>query len=451
MTIAEAARRLRARELSSVELTQDCLSRIDRLNPRLNAFVTVTHPLALEQARAADAAFARGTDLGPLQGIPVAAKDIFDTAGVRTTYGSRIFAEHVPAADAALIRALRDAGAVLVGKTGLHEFAYGITSTNPHFGAIRNPWNPERIPGGSSGGSAVAVATGMALMALGTDTGGSIRIPSSFCGVCGIKPSFGLLSTQGCRALAASLDHMGPMAASVEDLALSLSVLSGHPPAPKRRSLAGLRWGIAENYFFDHALPEVREGVWRMAQAAAGLGAAVETVRVAAAEELTEAAFRIILAEAADSVADVWDRRAEFGEDVRQRFEQGRAQDPLLYLRAQQERVAASREFLRVFARCDILLAPATPTAAPRIGQTTLTEGGKEVDLRVATTRPSRPINLLGIPALALPCGTSPDGLPLGAQLLAPWGQERRLLAAGALLESVLGPWARPIDAGVAN
>jgi aspartyl-tRNA(Asn)/glutamyl-tRNA(Gln) amidotransferase subunit A len=450
MTIEEAGRQLRTRGISSVELTEQCLRTISRLNPVLNAFLTVTAELALRQAKAADEAFARGEDRGPLQGIPFAAKDIFDTAGVRTTYGSRIFAEHVPASDAELIRILGDSGAVLVGKVGLHEFAYGITSANPHFGAVRNPWDPERIPGGSSGGSGAAVAAGMALMALGTDTGGSIRIPSSFCGVCGLKPTFGRLSTAGCRPLSASLDHMGPMAASVEDLALSMAALDGRAPAPERRSLAGLRFGVPENYFFDHAQPEVREGVLRMARVAADLGASVEEVRVTGAEELTEIAFRIILPEAADSVADLWDRRGEFGEDVRARFEQGRNQDPLLYLRAQQQRVAAAREFLRVFERCDVLLAPSTPTAAPRIGQTTLNEGGREVDLRVATTRPSRPINLLGIPSLALPCGFA-GGLPLGAQLLAAAGQDGRLLAAGRLLEKALGPRRHPPEHPAAN
>lgn len=450
MTIEEAGRQLRTRGISSVELTEQCLRTISQLNPVLNAFLTVTAELALRQAKAADEAFARGEDRGPLQGIPFAAKDIFDTAGVRTTYGSRIFAEHVPASDAELIRILGESGAVLVGKVGLHEFAYGITSTNPHFGAVRNPWDPERIPGGSSGGSGAAVAAGMALMALGTDTGGSIRIPSSFCGVCGLKPTFGRLSTAGCRPLSASLDHMGPMAASVEDLALTMAALDGRAPAPERRSLAGLRFGVPENYFFDHAQPEVREGVLRMARAAADLGASVEPVQVSAAEEVTEIAFRIILPEAADTVADLWDRRGEFGEDVRARFEQGRNQDPLLYLRAQQERVAAAREFLRVFERCDILLAPSTPTAAPRIGQTTLNEGGREVDLRVATTRPSRPINLLGIPSLALPCGFA-GGLPLGAQLLAAAGQDGRLLAAGRLLEKALGPRRLPPEHPAAN
>lgn len=444
MTIEEAGKQLRTRGISSVELTKHCLAAIDRWNPTFNAFLTVTGELALDQARAADQAFGRGEDRGPLQGIPVAAKDIFDTAGVRTTYGSRIFTGHIPQSDAELVRVLRESGAVLVGKTGLHEFAYGITSSNPHFGPVRNPWNPERVPGGSSGGSGVAVATEMALMALGTDTGGSIRIPSSFCGVCGLKPTFGRLSTEGCRPLSASLDHMGPMAASVRDVALAMAVLDGTPPAPVRRSLGGLRIGVPDNYFFDHAQPEVREGVQRLARTAADLGATVEPVRLNAVEELTEIAFRIILPEAADTVAGLWDRRDEFGDDVRKRFEQGRAQDPLLYLRAQQERVAAAREFLRVFAAFDILVAPSTPTAAPPIGQTTLNEGGREVDLRVATTRPSRPVNLLGIPSLALPCGMSAEGLPIGAQLMAAHGHDRRLLAAGSLLESVLGPWQRP-------
>jgi aspartyl-tRNA(Asn)/glutamyl-tRNA(Gln) amidotransferase subunit A len=242
---------------------------------------------------------------------------------------------------------------------------------------------------------------------------------------------------------------MGPMAASVRDVALGMAVLSARPIAAPRASLAGLRVGVPENYFFDHAATEVRDGVLRLVRSAADLGAQVVHVRLDAVEELTDLALAIILPEAADTVATLWDRRDEFGEDVRERFERGRAQDPLIYLRAQRQRVAAARRFLRVFASCDVLAAPATPTPAPQIGQTKLMEGGREVDLRMATTRPSRPINLLGIPSLTMPCGFSPEGLPLGAQLLAPAGHEDRLLSVGSLLETVLGPPLQPKLEGI--
>ncbi len=439
MTIEEAGAALRSRTISSVELTGQCLRRIEQLNPSLNVFMTVTATEALAAAARADGAFSRGDDAGPLQGIPVAVKDLFDTKGVRTTYGSVIFDSHIPSADAAAVESLKSTGAVLLGKLGLHEFAYGITSSNPHFGPVRNPWNPECIPGGSSGGSGVAISTGMALLTLGTDTGGSIRIPSSFCGIYGLKPTFGRVSTAGCRPLSESLDHMGPMAGSVRDLALAMRVLTGSPVESAGGTLGGIRVGVPTNFFFDHAVPEVRAAVLRVRDAARDAGAEVVEVEVDAVDELIEIALAIILPEAADSVASLWDRRDEFGTDVRARFEAGRSQDPLVYLRAQRGRVGAARRFRGVFDRCDFLLTPATPTPAPRIGETVLRQDGAEVDLRLATTRLSRPINVLGIPSLALPCGISTGGLPIGAQLLAPWGHDDALLEAGALLEAALG------------
>ena len=301
MTILEAASQLRARKLSSVDLTTAALDRVQKLNPRFNAFLTVLQESALDRARKADEELARGADLGPLHGIPVAVKDVFCTKGVRTTCGSVLFKDHVPAHDAAVVEKLASAGAVLIGKLTLHELAYGVTSNNPHFGAVRNPWNPDCIPGGSSGGSGAAVAAGMVFMAMGSDTGGSIRIPAAFCGTVGLKPTFGRVSRYGVMPLDFSLDHMGPLTRSVRDAAVVLNALAGYDArddTSSRRavedyvpqaepSIAGLRVGVPQNFYFEHLQPDVDRAVRAMVQIAESLRAQIVPVRmpdIAAAE-----------------------------------------------------------------------------------------------------------------------------------------------------------------------
>src|SRR5579863_3929421 len=252
MTIAEAREKLRARRVSSVELTKECLRQIDKLNPVLNAFITVTADTALAHAEELDRELARGIDRGPLHGIPIAHKDLMWTKGVRTTSGSKIFADFVPDRDAAVVAKMDKAGGVMVGKAGLHELAYGITSDNPHFGTIRNPRNPEHSPGGSSGGSGVAVATGMAYVATGTDTGGSIRVPASYCGVVGLKPTYGLIDRSGVQPLGVSLDHVGPLARTVGDVRVALDAMSDaaqRKPGPA--SVREIRVGLPENFYFE--------------------------------------------------------------------------------------------------------------------------------------------------------------------------------------------------------
>src|SRR5579884_2420777 len=243
MTISEAAAKLRAREVSSVELARESLRAIHREQPRLNAFITITEDLALEQARRADEERARGIDRGPLHGIPYALKDVFATRGIRTTCGSKLFADFVPDHDSAVYERLRDAGAVLMGKTGLHELAYGITNNNPHFGPVRNPRDPERIPGGSSGGSGAAVAAGMVFFAMGTDTGGSIRIPAAYCGCVGFKPTYERISRRGMMPLSFSLDHAGPLARTARDAELVMRVLAVFQDAPESSERLGWRIG----------------------------------------------------------------------------------------------------------------------------------------------------------------------------------------------------------------
>lgn len=451
-TLLEAARALRLRQVSSQELTRHALDRIQRLDVRLRAFITVTGEEALAAAARADEELARGVDRGPLHGIPVAVKDVFATRGIRTTCGSKIFADYVPDFDAAVVERLRASGAVLVGKTNMHELAYGITSTNPHYGAVRNPWNPERIPGGSSGGSAAAVASGMVYLAMGSDTGGSIRIPAAYCGVIGLKPTFGRVSRYGVLPLDFSLDHMGPIARSVRDAAVALHVLAGFDPRdetssrrpvepylpPEEVSLAGLRLGLPENFYFERVAARVAEAVRRAAQEAERLGAAVVPVRVPDIAAMNDISRVILLAEAAAVMAPYLSRRQDFGADVRLLLEQGCLLAATDYLQAQRLRRLWQDEFGRLWRQVDCLLTPTTPDAAPRIGQTTVDFNGVAEDARLAATRFVRAINLMGWPAVSIPCGYDAEGLPLGLQIIAPAFQEARLLRVAAALETVL-------------
>jgi aspartyl-tRNA(Asn)/glutamyl-tRNA(Gln) amidotransferase subunit A len=435
MTIAEAGRALRARKVSSVELAGQCLEQIAKLNPKLNAFITVTGDSALARARELDRELAQGTDRGPLHGIPIAHKDLMWTRGVRTTSGSKILADFVPDRDAAVVEKLNLAGAVMLGKAGLHELAYGITSDNPHFGAIRNPCNPEHSPGGSSGGSAVAVATGMAFVATGTDTGGSIRVPASFCGICGLKPTYGLVDRAGVQPLGLSLDHVGPLAQTVDDVRLALDAMSDAPSRkPSPASLREIRAGLPENFYFDTVAPGVKAAVDRAARRAEELGVRVTPVRVPDIDALNTAGLAILLSEAAAVHQANRHRRAEFGADVLALLDQGSLVPAADYINAQRVRKALLAEFHALFRSIDCLLTPTTPIAAPRIGQTEIVLDGTKFDTRILATRLVRGLNVLGFPALSIPCGRSPEGLPIGLQIVArPW-EENLALALGEAL-----------------
>ncbi len=436
MTISEAARALRSGRVTSAELTKQCLSKIAEFNPILNAFVTITADSALAHAQALDRELAAGIDRGPLHGIPIAHKDLMWTKGVRTTSGSKIFADFVPDKDAAVVEKLASAGAVLVGKAGLHELAYGITSDNPHFGTIRNPRNPEYSPGGSSGGSAVAVVTGMAFMATGTDTGGSIRVPASFCGVAGLKPTYGLVDRNGVQPLGLSLDHVGPMARTVSDLRLALDAMS----EPVRRrpgpaSVGQIRVGMPENFYFDSVLPEVKTAVHHAAQRAEELGACVIPVRVPDIEALNVIGLVILLSEASAIYRKHLARRQDFGPDVMSLLDQGSLIPATDYVNAQRQRKVLLNEFHALFRTIDCLFTPATPITAPRIGQTEINVDGVTYETRMLTTRFARGFNVLGFPALSIPCGWSPEGLPIGLQLIARPFEENLLLTTGEALE----------------
>jgi aspartyl-tRNA(Asn)/glutamyl-tRNA(Gln) amidotransferase subunit A len=449
VTIREAAESLRRRRISAVELTTAALSRIERINPKLQAFITVTAERALQQARQADSELAAGKDRGPLHGIPVAVKDLFYTRGVLTTGGSPIYRNFVPDKDAFAVARLEAAGAVMAGKLNMHELAYGITSANPHFGAVANPWNPGHSPGGSSGGSGAAVAAGLVCAALGTDTGGSIRIPASFCGTVGLKPTYGRVSRRGVLPLSWSLDHVGPLTSSVRDAALVLNAIAGHDPADASSSrrpvvdfvpdddcaVRGLRIGFPRNFFFERLDADVELCVRGAIARLESLGAEVKPVTLPDISALNAVARMILLCEASAGLEPHLKNRGQFGPDVLALLDQGRLLPATDYIHAQRLRKQMQREFAQVWSGVDCLVAPTTPNTAPRIGDSTVKLGGIEEDVRLATTRLVRSINLLGLPALSIPCGLSGSGLPVGLQIIGPPFEEALILRVGAALE----------------
>lgn len=441
MTIAQTGAALRSGKFSIREYIEDTLRRIAETQERLNAFITVTSDAARARAAMLDQELARGIDRGPLHGIPIAHKDNIFTRGVRTTAGSKIFADFMPDRDAEIVRQLNEAGAIVIGKTGLHELAYGATSANPHFGAVRNPWNRDRIPGGSSGGSAAAVAAHLVPFATGTDTGGSIRIPASFCGVVGLKPTYDRVSRRGVMPLGLTLDHVGPLARTVRDAALAFSLIATHgsgylPPA--HADLRGMRIGVPDNFFVDNIAPEVMLSFRAAVQTAAALGAHVTEVRLPDAGALNVVGRIVQLAEASGLFAGFLDRRGDFGSDVLALVEQGRLIPGTDYVNAQRARRLLTRDFSKIWMNLDCLMTPATPMTAPKIGERSIALGSLSEDVRGAATRLARPFNVLGWPALAVPCGFSSEGLPIGLQLVAPPRQEDTLLQAGAALEDAL-------------
>lgn len=439
MTILEAAAALRAGHISCMELTTECLQQIARLNPELNAFVTVAEASARARAAELDRELAQGIDRGALHGIPIAHKDLIWTKGIRTTSGSKLFADYVPDRDATVAERLSTAGTVMLGKTGLHELAYGITSKNPHFGTIRNPHDPERTPGGSSGGSGVAVATGMALMATGTDTGGSIRIPASFCGVVGLKPTYGLVNRDGIQPLGFTLDHVGPLTQTVADARASLAVMADPTLLrPAGRSVDQIRIGLPENFYFTEVAAEVRDAVHRAARIAEQLGAQVVPVQVPDMEALTAVGRVILLAEASALYEPYLSRREAFGADVLALLDQGRLIPATDYVNAQRLRKVLLDEFHQLFRAIDCLFTPTTPIVAPRIGQQQVEIDGEVHDVRIAVTRLTRGMNVLGFPALSMPCGRSPEGLPIGLQMIARPFEENILFVMGEALETRL-------------
>jgi len=439
---------LRRRKISPVELLDAVLERIERLNPELNAFITVAAEQARADARRAEREIARGRHRGPFHGIPLPLKDNIETQGIRTTAGSKILADFVPARDADVVSALRQAGAVIIGKTNLHEFAYGITNENPHYGPARNPWDRTRVSGGSSGGSAVALASGMGFGSVGTDTGGSIRIPSALCGIVGLKPTFGRVSTRGVIPLSVSLDHVGPLARSVDDVALLLAAISAKEHAFRAPAAGGrgresrrlrVTLGWPRDFFFEKVDDEVARAIETAVKLLEKRGAKVRQISLPHITDSADAGTQIALAEALhyhQSAGFYPARAADYGADVRSRLELGgnvRAAD---YLRALDARAPIVAEFDAALAGVDAIVAPPAPIAAPRIGESVVKIRGEEETVRSALVRVSRPANFTRHPAISIPCGFTADGLPIGLQLIGRHWDEARLLEIAQFYES---------------
>jgi len=442
LSIEQAARLLRRREISPVDLVEVALARIERAGSKLNVFLTVLAAQARRQARKAEGEIRRGRMRGPLHGIPVSLKDNFETRGIRTTAGSKILAGWVPDRDSDAARSLAQAGAILLGKTNMHEFAYGITGENPHFGCSRNPWAPERISGGSSGGSVVAVATGMGFASLGTDTGGSIRIPSALCGIVGLKPTYGLVSTVGVVPLGISFDHVGPIARRVTDASILLETIAGKYPRGETQSIRPtlrkkgsrkLRVGWPKDYFFDRLDGEVRSAVVAAAKQCESLGARVEEVSLPRTTRAVEVATNMIVAEASayhESQGYFPARAAEYGDDVRGHLEFGHNLLAVDYFRGVAARQEVIEDFQAAFEKVDVLVAPTSPITAPPVGETQVRVAGeRETTTRAELLRLTRPANITGMPAISIPCGFTRAGLPVGLQLMGPRWSEARLLA----------------------
>lgn len=426
-SVVELGRRLRAGSLTSVELTQAALDSIERLNPLLNAFVCVDAPVALAQARKADALFAQGLDVGPLQGIAVAVKDNIDTFDYVTTYGSAHFAGFRPEHDAVCVQRLREAGAVIVGKTLTHEFAYGPTGDRSLQGAARNPWDAGCITGGSSAGSAAAVASGMVPLALGTDTGGSIRIPAALCGAVGFKPSFASVPLAGVFPLASSLDHVGPIANHVEDARLLFEVIAGRAGAPLVDTRP-LRVGWITSGSFGPVDVELERQVYQAAQQLFGEGLqAVDDLQRLSAE-MKDTLLMLQRAEAYDVHAERMQHAPQmFEQEVRERLELSREVRGWQYIRAQASQVRLKAMMAQVFERYDLLLSPCVPITAPPVDAREVRVGEQDIDVRAAVLSHTSAWNLIGLPAISLPVGQV-RGMPVGLQVIGAAGEDDHLL-----------------------
>jgi aspartyl-tRNA(Asn)/glutamyl-tRNA(Gln) amidotransferase subunit A len=447
-TIDELAALLAKRKISPVELTELFLRRIERQNPALNAFLTVTAEPALAAARGAEKQFLRRASRGerpPLLGIPISLKDNLWTRGIRSTAGSKILRDFVPSADSTAVRKLARAGAITIGKTHLNEFAYGIDGSNAHYGPAHNPWDLDRIPGGSSAGSAIAIAAGLCVASLGSDTGGSIRVPSAFCGIVGLKPTFGRVSVSGTMPLSPSLDHIGPIARSVTDAATLFGLIAGRDPldptsssrrvedfrAALRKPLRKFRLGRPRELYWEKLDPEVRRAADAAVRDMEKRGAEVREVSIPHLKESLNAATDISLAEALhvhEAAGYFPSRAAEYGEEVRQRIEAGGKVPAHRYLAGFDVRKLLLAEFEAAFQTVDAIVAPTVPVPAPLIGADSVQIDGETIGVRPAIVGHARPANFTGLPAISIPCGFTDDGLPVGLQLIGRAFDEATLL-----------------------
>ncbi|OUM86843.1 MAG: glutamyl-tRNA amidotransferase [Bacillus thermozeamaize] len=448
-SIEELAPLLRDRKVSPVEVTEAVIHQTEAHNKKINAYIQMDADAAMEAAKNAEKEIMNGNYRGPLHGVPMALKDNLYFKNEVVTMGSKIHRHFIPSYDATVVSKLKEAGVIFTGRLNMHEYAWGATTNNPHFGPCRNPWNLEKIPGGSSGGSGAAVAADMTIASLGTDTGGSIRIPASACGIVGLKPTHGRVSKYGCFPLAWSLDHIGPMTKTVKDAAILLEVIAGYddkdptcinvPVSAYRSAITGdvneLVIGINESYFFRDVDSGVEKNVRNGIRLLEEMGARVTSVDIPSIEFAPFAEMITIISEAsAIHHQNLIERRQDFGDDVRILLELGELVTAVDYLQAQQIRYQLNHDFRKVFQSVDVLITPTLPFTPPLIGQDTVLLNGKEVNFLDHVIRFTGPENITGLPAISVPCGFSEE-MPVGLQIIGPPFKEEIILNVAYAIE----------------
>ena len=432
LSIAEASYLIAQGELSPVELVKAHLKRIDDIETHLNSFITILDEDALSSAHAAEVDIRSGKRIGDLHGIPIGVKDLCNTKNVRTTIGSKIMSDFVPTEDATVVKRLKSAGAIIIGKLQMHEFAIGVTSENPHYGPAHNPWSTDRITGGSSGGSASSVASGQCMGAIGTDTGGSVRLPAALCGIVGLKPTFGRVSKNGVFPVAWNLDTVGPMTRTVRDAALMLNTISGHDQRDQfsshrptedwttsiNQDIQGIRIGVHRDYFFDRLGIDVESSITAAADVLEGLGASITEVSIPLMDLASSISTTIIGPEAVEiHMQDLLERPEDFDPSVRVRLEAGAVVSAHQYIKAQRARTLFNRNVRTAMETVDVILSPTSAVGAPKIGREMVPVEGEFETKLTLLSKLTRPFNLPGVPTISLPCGFTSDGLPIGLQL----------------------------------
>ncbi len=449
LSLAEAARLIEEKQVSPVDLVEASLERISAVDERLSSYITVYEDSARQVAKACETMMVAGHKLGPLHGIPLGIKDNIGLEGLRTTAGSKVLADWVPDEDATVAARLKGAGAIVIGKTNMHEFAWGGTSANPHYGFVRNPWNTDRFPAGSSGGSGAAVAAQLCFGALGTDTGGSIRLPSAINGIVGIRPTIGRVSNYGVVPLAWSMDTVGPMARSVEDCAIMFGPVAGHDPKDPgsatvpvgdyltdlRRGVEGVRIGIVSDYFFHHLQPAVHDAVKEALSVFESLGASIVEVEMENIQGNISAQLTVEACEPS-TYHQRWlrERPEDYSDDVRLLLEIGEMHLATHYIQAQRYRSLLKREFMEAFKDVNVFICPTLPFTATPVGEMSVVieEGGEEEDMLGAIMQFTGVPSLTGLPALAVPCGFDDEGLSVGMQIIGRPFDEATLFRTGA-------------------
>jgi aspartyl-tRNA(Asn)/glutamyl-tRNA(Gln) amidotransferase subunit A len=447
--------RIRHGDLSPLELVEACLERIKKFDSSLDAFITVLEERARQDAKIAEKQIKEGLYIGPLHGIPFSIKDVICAEGVKCTAGSKIMSDYISKIDATSVAKMKEAGAILIGTNNTHEFACGITNVNPHYGSSRNPWNTSKISGGSSGGSAVSVGAGMIPVSLATDTSGSIRVPSSLCGVVGLKPTYGRVSKYGIVDLAPSLDHVGCITRSAWDAAAILQIIGGQDPLDPTTEAKGvpnyveiienekttsknISIGIPKEYFFDYLQPEVQSVFFDFVDTIKSMDISVSDVHISGADKIYDSWRPLRLGESAEIHMKWLQTRSEdYGEDVRKMLMQGTEVSAVNYIRAHKFRKELRTEFVRVLKNFDILIVPTTPLTAPGFDEQTVNIGGKTLQIYQALSRLTIAFDSTGLPAISIPVGFSKDNMPVGAQIIGPPFEEEKILSLACTYERV--------------